>query len=78
MLEPTPEESKDMELSARNQLKGVVRGVKTGEVMAEITVEVEAGTVVAAITDSSRERLNLQDGDQVTIFVKSTEVLIGK
>jgi molybdopterin-binding protein len=34
--------------------------------------------VVAAITDSSRERLNLQDGDQVTVFVKSTEVMIGK
>jgi len=67
-----------MELSARNQLKGVVREVKTGQVMAEITVEVEAGSVVAAITDSSRERLNLQDGDQVTVFVKSTEVMIGK
>ena len=78
MLEPTPEESKDMELSARNQLKGVIRGVKTGQVMAEITVDVEAGSVVAAITDSSRERLNLQDGDQVTVFVKSTEVMIGK
>jgi len=78
MLEPTPEESTDMELSARNQLKGVIRGVKTGQVMAEITVDVEAGSVVAAITDSSRERLNLQDGDQVTVFVKSTEVMIGK
>ena len=78
MLEHTAEESKDMELSARNQVKGVVREVKTGQVMAEITVEVEAGSVVAAITDSSRERLNLQDGDQVTVFVKSTEVMIGK
>ena len=67
-----------MELSARNQLKGVVRGVKNGQVMAEITVDVEAGSVVAAITDSSRERLNLQEGDQVTVFVKSTEVMIGK
>ena len=67
-----------MELSARNQLKGVIRTVKTGQVMAEITVEVEAGPVVAAITDSSRERLNLQDGDQVIVFVKSTEVMIGK
>jgi molybdopterin-binding protein len=68
----------NMELSARNHMKGVIRGVKSGQVMAEITVEVEAGSVVAAITDSSRERLNLQDGDQVTVFVKSTEVMIGK
>ena len=40
--------------------------------------EVEAGSVVAAIIDSSRERLNLQDGDPVTVFLKSTEVMIGK
>jgi molybdopterin-binding protein len=46
--------------------------------MAEITMDVEAGSIVAAITDSSRERLNLQDGDQVTVVVKSTEVMIAK
>jgi molybdopterin-binding protein len=67
-----------MELSARNQLKGTVTGVKTGSVMAEISVQVEAGAVTAAITDSSRARLNLQDGDQVTVVIKSTEVMIAK
>jgi molybdopterin-binding protein len=67
-----------MELSARNQLRGVVKEVKSGQVMAEITVDVEAGALVAAITDSSRERLNLAEGDRVTVFVKSTDVLIGK
>lgn len=67
-----------MQLSARNQIKGVVRGVKSGSVMAEITVEIQPGTVVAAITDSSREALNLTDGDEVTVVVKSTEVMIAK
>jgi molybdopterin-binding protein len=41
-------------------------------------VEIQAGTVVAAITDSSRERLGLQEGDEVTVFVKSTDVMLGK
>jgi len=67
-----------MELSARNQLNGTITGVKSGSVMAEITVNVEAGTVTAAITDSSRERLNLREGDQVSVIIKSTEVMIGK
>lgn len=67
-----------MELSARNQLNGTVTAVKSGTVMAEITVNVEAGTVTAAITDSSRERLNLREGDQVSVIIKSTEVMIGK
>ena len=67
-----------MELSARNQLSGTVRGVKSGSVMAEITVTVEPGEVTAAITDSSRERLKLAPGDQVTVVIKSTEVMIAK
>jgi molybdopterin-binding protein len=65
-----------MALSARNQLRGTVQNVKSGAVMAEITVDVDAGPVIAAITDSSRERLNLKEGDQVTVVIKATEVMI--
>ena len=32
-----------MELSARNQLKGTVKQVKSGSVMAEVTVDVQQG-----------------------------------
>lgn len=67
-----------MKLSARNQLKGTVTAVKSGAVMAEIEVRVEPGPVVAAITDTSRANLDLHEGDQVTVIIKSTEVLIGK
>ena len=42
-----------MELSARNQLKGEVVRVKSGTIMAEVEVKIEAGSVVAAITDGS-------------------------
>jgi molybdopterin-binding protein len=41
-----------------------------------VTVNVEAGVVTAAITDSSRERLGLKDGDQVSAIIKATEVMI--
>jgi len=34
--------------------------------------------VTAAITDASRERLGLKDGDQVTVVIKATEVMIAK
>jgi molybdopterin-binding protein len=67
-----------MQLSARNQLRGRVTGVKTGGVMAEIQVEIEPGSVTSAITDSSREALDLHEGDQVTVIIKSTEVMIAK
>ena len=65
-----------MQLSARNQLSGTVQAVKSGTIMAEVTVRVEAGLVTAAITDSSRERLNLKEGDRVSVIIKSTEVMI--
>jgi len=67
-----------VKLSARNQLRGRVTAVKSGAVMAEVEVQIEPGQMVAAITDGSREELGLQEGDQVTVIIKSTEVLIAK
>lgn len=73
------EEDKAMELSARNQLAGTVMSVKHGGVMAEITVQIAGGQeLVSVITRSSAERLNLQAGDQITVIIKSTEVMLGK
>ena len=65
-----------MQPSARNQLSGTVQTVKSGAVMAEVTVSVEAGDITAAITDTSRERLNLKEGDRVSVIIKATEVMI--
>jgi molybdate transport system regulatory protein len=67
-----------VELSARNQLKGEVVRVKSGTIMAEVEMKIEAGNVVAAITDGSLKRLSLKAGDRVTVIIKATEVLIGK
>jgi molybdopterin-binding protein len=67
-----------MKLSARNQLRGRVTAVKSGAVMAEVEVDIEPGQMVAAITDASRDDLGLKEGDEVTVIIKSTEVLIAK
>ena len=67
-----------MELSARNQLTGVVTAINLGSIMAEVTVDVSGQTIVSVITRRSVERLNLQVGDPVTVIIKSTEVMLGK
>ncbi len=67
-----------MELSARNQLSGVVTAIKLGDILAEVTVDVSGQTIVSVITRSSTERLQLKVGDPVTVIVKSTEVMLGK
>ena len=67
-----------MKISARNQLAGTITETTTGAVMAEVTVNVDASVVVAAITKSSLESLDLKAGDKVTVIIKATEVIIGK
>jgi molybdopterin-binding protein len=68
-----------MELSTRNQLRGKVKSVTKGSVMAEVVVALDGGQdLVSVITKSSVERLGLKAGDSVTALVKATEVMIGK
>ncbi len=65
-------------ISARNQLKGTIKSVKLGTIMAEVIVKVGDMEVVAAITRDSAERLGLKTGDQVSAVIKATEVMIAK
>ncbi|MBM9615542.1 TOBE domain-containing protein [Desulfobulbus rhabdoformis] len=66
-----------MALSARNLLKGKVKEVTKGMVMAEVTIEVAPGVdVVSAITTSSVERLGLATGKEVEVVIKATSVML--
>ncbi len=68
-----------MQLSARNQFSGRVKAVKLGTIMAEVTVDIGGGhEMVSAITRESAERLALAEGIEVTVVIKSTEVLIAR
>ena len=67
-----------MKLSARNQLSGTVKTTKMGSVMAEVSVGVDASTIVAAITRASAKSLDLKEGDKVTVVIKATEIMIAK
>jgi molybdate transport system regulatory protein len=67
-----------MKLSARNQVKGRVTAVRTGSIMAEVDVAIEPAEMTATITRGSVEHLEIKEGDEVFVVVKSTEVMIGK
>ncbi|NJK95011.1 MAG: TOBE domain-containing protein [Bacteroidetes bacterium] len=68
-----------MEISARNKIKGKIKDIKLGSVMAKIAIEITDGTIVnSVITVDSVEDMKLKVGDQVFAIVKSTEVMIGK
>ena len=68
-----------MRLSARNQIPGTIRDVDLGAVMARVTVEIAGGhTLTSTITRDAATDLGLAAGDDVTVVIKSTEVMIGK
>ena len=60
-------EARDLEKSfgPTPALRGASLGVRPGE-------------IVAAVTRHSVERLDLQEGDDVTVLIKATEVMLAK
>lgn len=67
-----------MTLSARNQLTGTIEEVRTGEIMAHVTVNVGNNIIESVITRTSAEAMGLKKGDTVKAIIKSTEVMIQK
>jgi molybdate transport system regulatory protein len=68
-----------MKISARNVFAGKVQSVTRGAVNAEIALVLEGGeTMVAMITNSSADSLELAAGKAAYAIVKASEVMIGK
>ena len=66
-----------MKISARNILKGKVKKIVKGPVSTEVSVELPGGdTIVAVITKTSAENLNLTEGKDVYVVIKATNVMI--
>ncbi|MCX6052292.1 MAG: TOBE domain-containing protein [Campylobacterales bacterium] len=68
-----------LNISARNKLKGVIKSIEIGAVNAEVDVELLGGDkVVAIITNESAKELDLKDGKEVIVVIKSLDVMIAK
>jgi molybdopterin-binding protein len=67
-----------MAINTRNQFRGVIVGIKDGEVVSEVEVETPAGIITAVVTSSSIRNVDLHVGDPAVAIFKATEVLIGK
>jgi molybdopterin-binding protein len=67
-----------MKLSARNVLKGKVKGIVTGAVNSEVTLVLPGGTeLVSIITNVSAKTLNLKKGKKVYAVVKASNIILG-
>lgn len=67
-----------IQTSARNKLAGVVQKVVPGTVNDEVTVSLGADTeIVANVSRSSVDELDLEPGRQVLVFIDASAVIIG-
>lgn len=67
-----------MRLSARNVLKGTVRGIATGAVNSEVTIEIGNGVeITSIITNKSCENLGFRVGGEAFAVIKASDVMLG-
>lgn len=70
---------RDMQISARNRLRGIVREVTGDGVLCEVILDLGNGQeIVSVITRSSVERLGIKPGVEAYALIKSTEVMLAR
>jgi GntR family transcriptional regulator len=66
-------------LSARNRLRGTIASIRAGELLAEVTIDLrQDAQLIAAVTRASIDRLGLESGGRVSVYVKATELTLGQ
>jgi molybdate transport system regulatory protein len=71
--------SLSMQISARNQVSGVIEHIEKGKVNSSVFMKLKSGySLVSVITNGAVESLNLQNNNEVVAIFKSSSVLITK
>ena len=65
-----------MKVSGRNRLKGEVKKVVLGEVMAKIILQVGDNRITLVITKEAAEEMQIKEGKKMTALIKATEVML--
>ena len=66
-----------MEISARNVLKGTIKSIKYGQILAEIVIELPGGLeITSLITKTSAERMKLAEGKKISTVIKASNVMV--
>jgi molybdate transport system regulatory protein len=72
-------EAVGLKISARNRLRGIVKNVEKGDIVAKVKIEVKTPvTITALISTEAVEELDIKNGDTVEAVIKATEVMVAK
>ena len=78
ILSAPADASGGIDLSARNQLRGNVRSLRSDGLMVEVAIDLAPQEIVAVITKASAERLGLSAGVDALAVIKATEIMIAR
>ena len=68
-----------MRLSARNQIKGTVVAVQKGQTTGHVRIDIGNGVVItSSITNEAIDDLALKAGDDATVVIKASDVMVAK
>lgn len=68
-----------MRTSARNELNGVIKEIKSGGVMSEVIIEVDKNiTISSTITNDSKDAMVLKNGMHISALIKASMVVLSK
>ena len=68
-----------MKFGARNQIEATVTAVKTGDVMSQVGLKIDAPSAMSSVmTTESLQDLGLKPGDKVRVIVKAIHVLVAR
>jgi molybdopterin-binding protein len=72
-------ETREMKLSARNQIKGKIVGVQKGQTTGHVRIDIGNGVIItSSITNEAIDDLALQVGDDATAVIKASDVMVAK
>jgi len=66
-----------MKLSARNQIKGVIKAVTKGQTTAHVQIDIGGAVVSASITNEAVDALKLAVGQTAYAVIKASDVMVG-
>jgi len=65
-----------MKLSARNQIKGVIKSVVKGQTTAHVQLDIGGIIVSASITNEAVDELRLAPGQTAYAVIKASDVMV--
>lgn len=69
----------NLQVSARNQLRGQIRNIETGTVNNVVTAQItDQLTLSASITRTSAENMQLKIGDNIILLIKAPSIILGR